>query len=163
MVPTPYFQKSLLRTEPLSNDRTSPEIRLSSEIGQISGSASDGNQSYNALQAVLQKRLAQGLEFQANYTWSKCMSDSIGYYGAGGAVGSQSAYWQNEYNAASEWGPCFYDVQQHFRGYVTYDLPFGRSRTFGKNMNRFVDACCRRMAGERNSELHGGFPLTIMR
>jgi hypothetical protein len=88
---------------------------LQDELGQISGTASSGNQKYNALQVVVQKRLAGGLSFQANYTWSKCMSDAIGYYGAGGQSGSQSAYFQNEYDYASEWGPCFYDVKHVFR------------------------------------------------
>ena len=134
---------------------------LVSEIGQISGSAASGNQSYNALQAVFQKRLARGLEFQANYTWSKCMSDAIGYYGAGGQSGSQSAYFQNEYNAASEWGPCFYDVKSVFSGFVTYDLPFGRNRTFGKNMNKVVDAFVGGWQVNAIPSWHSGFPLTI--
>src|SRR6185437_592587 len=140
MVATPYLQKQLLANGTVVN---SPYLSgnpvLQKEIGQISGTASDGNQSYNALQAVFQRRLAQGLSFQANYTWSKCMEDSIGYYGAGGQSAPASAYWQNLYNKKSEWGPCFFDASQIFSGYVTYDLPFGRNRMFGKNMNRILD------------------------
>ena len=37
--------------------------------------------SYNALQAVLQKRLANGLEGQVAYTWSHCLTNNSGYYG----------------------------------------------------------------------------------
>ena len=84
MVATPYFQNRLL---PNGTVQQSPYLAgnpgLVSQIGQISGTSSSGNQSYNALQAVFQKRLSQGLSFQANYTWSRCMSDSIGYYGSG--------------------------------------------------------------------------------
>src|SRR6185437_10864055 len=67
MVATPYLQKQLLPDGSVAN---SPYLSgnpvLQSEIGQISGTASNGNQSYNALQAVFQRRLAQGLSFQAN-------------------------------------------------------------------------------------------------
>ena len=67
------------------------------------------------------------------------MSDAIGYYGAGGQSGSQSAYWQNVYDAAAEWGPCFYDVTHVFTGNVVYDVPCGRGRRFGKDLNRAVN------------------------
>lgn len=134
---------------------------IQNEITQISGSATDGTQSYNALQLVFQKRLSQGLQFQANYTWSKCMGSSIGYYGAGGQSGSQSAYFQNEYNAAAEWGPCFYDVEHVFSGYVTYELPFGRNRMFGSNVNKVVNAVLGDWQVSAIPSFRGGFPLTI--
>ena len=41
----------------------------------------NGNQSYNALQATLQRRFANGLQGQVAYTYSKCMTDSTGFYG----------------------------------------------------------------------------------
>jgi hypothetical protein len=166
MVATPYFQKQLLPNGTVVNGPyLAGNPALYNQIGQISGTASDGNQSYNALQVVLQRRLAQGLSLQANYTWSRCMTDSIGYYGVSGAAGAQSAaasaYWQNLYNKASEWGPCFYDVEHIGSGYVTYDLPFGRGRTFGKNMNRALDLVAGGWQVNAIASLHGGFPLTI--
>ena len=33
------------------------------------------NSSYNALEAMLEKRFSHGLQFQAAYTWSKSMDD----------------------------------------------------------------------------------------
>ena len=71
---------------------------LRSEISQISGTCSCANQEYNGLQATLRKRFSAGLEYQVAFTYSKGMSDSIGYYGQGGQAGSQSAYMQNLYN-----------------------------------------------------------------
>ena len=38
------------------------------------------------------------------------MTDSIGYFGAGGQAAPASAYWQNLYDRRAEWGPCYYDV-----------------------------------------------------
>jgi len=40
---------------------------------------------YNALQAVLQKQMSNGLQYQVAYTYSKCMTNNSGYYGSWGA------------------------------------------------------------------------------
>ena len=127
-----------------------------------------GIQSYNALQVVLQRRLANGLELQANYTWSKCLTDSLGYYGlyanaANGAdqSGGNYFYYQNTYNAHADYGPCFYDVTHLVSGFVTYDLPFGRNRTFGKSVNGVVNAVLGDWQINSIFTFHSGFPFTI--
>ena len=162
MVAMPYLQRFL---EPNGTTVNSPYLGgnpvLQGEIGQISGTSSTGNQSYNALQATIQKRLSSGLDFQFAYTWSKCESDSIGYYGAGGQAAPTSAYWQNLYNRKAEWGNCYYDVTHIFTGYISYDLPFGRGRMIGKDMNRFVDAFVGGWQVNAIPSWHGGFPLTV--
>ncbi len=70
---------------------------------------SNSDQKYNALQAVLQKRMSNGLEAQVSYTYSKCMSNSPGYFGTGwGSVGATSSGgqpgWENIYNPRSGLG-----------------------------------------------------------
>lgn len=135
---------------------------LQSEIGHAKLTDSNGNQDYQGLELVFQKRLSNGLELQANYTWSKCMTNSIGYYGAGGQAQGDHWYWQNTYDSAAEWGPCYYDVPQAFNGYVTYDVPFGRGRTFGKNMNPIADSLLGGWQVNAIFNLHSGFPITIL-
>jgi hypothetical protein len=162
MVPMPYLQQQLLpdgTVAPTAFFAGNPA--LVSAVGQVSGTASNGNQTYHALQAVMQKRLSEGLQYSLAYTYSKCMSDAIGYYGAGGQSGSQSAYWQNVYDSAAEWGPCFYDVEHVFTGDVVYDIPFGRGRRFGKNLNRAVNLVAGDWQASAIASFHGGFPLTI--
>ena len=84
MVPMPYAQLELN-----ANGTVTPSPYLSGNPqlagDQISGTASNGNQSYNALQAVLKKSFSNGLEYSVAYTYSKCMTDSSGYYGSWGA------------------------------------------------------------------------------
>jgi len=58
----------------------------------VSGTQSNGTMGYNALQAVLQKQMSNGLQAQVSYTFSKCMSDSTGYYGAWNNALNASAY-----------------------------------------------------------------------
>ena len=107
---------------------------------RVSGTRSNGNMKYNALQAVLQKQMSQGLQYQVSYTFSKCMSDSTGYYGAWSNALSASAYWQNVYDQRAEWAPCYYDATHVISAYAIYDLPFGRGKMLAKNANRAVDA-----------------------
>ena len=163
MVPMPYFQSQLI-----SPGVVAPTIYLSgnptlqSEITQISGTASNGDQSYNALQAVFQKRLSKGLEYNVAYTYSKCMTNSSGYYGSwGGGAVPTSPYFQNLYDMKAEWGPCYYDAAHTLSSYVTYDLPFGRDRQFGRDMNPVVNAILGDWQVNAIVLLHTGFPLTI--
>ena len=51
-----------------------------------------------------------------------------------------SPYLQNLYDQSAEWGPCYYDSTHVLTSYATYDLPFGRDRQFGKDMNPVVNA-----------------------
>src|SRR5258708_16580219 len=162
MVPMPYFQRQLL-----SDGTTIPSPFLSgnpgiqNQIGQISGTASNGYQKYNSLQIVAQRRFDEGLSVQGNYTWYKCIEDSIGYYGAGGQSAPPSAYWQNLYDKTHERGLCFFDVTHNFSGYVTYDLPFGRNRKFGQHWSRALDAVAGGWQVNALAGFHNGFPLTI--
>jgi hypothetical protein len=162
MVPMPYFQRYLN-----PDGTTSPSPFLSgnpalANIAQISGTASNGNQRYDALQVVLQKRLSDGLQYQFAYTYSKCMTNSSGYYGSwGGQTTPTSPYWQNLYDMGAEWGPCYYDVTHVLSSYAVYELPVGRNKKFGRDLNRGVDAV---IGGWQTSGIfswHGGFPLTI--
>ncbi|HLV88302.1 MAG TPA: TonB-dependent receptor [Candidatus Sulfotelmatobacter sp.] len=105
----------------------------------VSGTKSNGNMKYNALQAVLQKQMTHGLQYQVSYTFSKCMSDSTGYYGAWSNALSASAYWQNVYDQRAEWAPCYYDATHVISAYAIYDLPFGRGKMLGKNVNGAVN------------------------
>jgi hypothetical protein len=42
--------------------------------------AAIGNMRYDALQAALQKHFSSGLQGQVAYIFSKCMTNSIGYF-----------------------------------------------------------------------------------
>jgi hypothetical protein len=134
---------------------------LQNEIGAAKLTASVGNQDYQALQVSFQKRLSDGLEFLANYTYSKCLTNSIGYYGDGGQASTSIYYWPNTYDGKSQWGPCYYDVTHAFNGYVTYDIPFGHGRKFGSRVNGVVNAIAGGWQVNTILSFRGGFPYTI--
>ena len=69
---------------PASTSRATPPCWRISR--RFPGPSSAGFQTYHALQAVLQKRISNGLEGQVAYTWSHCMSNNSGYYGSWGSA-----------------------------------------------------------------------------
>ncbi len=162
VVAQPYLQKQLLPNGTvIPSPYLSGNPTLQKDIGNISGTEASGNQEYDALQATLQKRLSNGLSGQVAYTYSKCMTDSIGFYGEGSQAATTSAYSQNLYNRAAEWGPCYYDVTHNVTAFLSYDLPFGRGRQFGTDMNKAVNAFVGGWQVNGILSFHGGFPLTI--
>ena len=174
MVPMPYFQRQLFTNSapagctpvPKSTSCTLPSPFLSgnpqlASIAQISGTSSIGRQVYHGLQANILRRTNRGLEYQASYTWSKGMSDAIGYYGEGGQAASQSAYWQNLYNPRAEWGPSYFDATHVFTANYVYELPVGRGKHFGSSWNSVTNAFLGNWQTSGIYSFHTGFPLTV--
>jgi hypothetical protein len=149
MVPFDYAQRVLLPnsscatppcTAPSPYFAANPTLyNVLGSSATVSGTKSNGTMRYNSLQAVLQKQMTHGLQYQVSYTFSKCMSDSTGYYGAWNNALSASAYWQNVYDQRSEYAPCYYDATHVISAYAIYDLPFGRGKMLGKNANAVVN------------------------
>lgn len=170
MVPMPYFQLQLLApgvSPTTGKPVTAPSPFLSGNpaldtINQISGTASIGNMSYNALQATWRKRFSQGLTAQVAYTYSKCLTNSSGYYGSwGGQTTPTSPYFQNLYDSKAEWGPCYYDVTNVLSSYAVYELPFGRNKKWGKSWNGVANGFLGNWQAGGILQLHGGYPITI--
>jgi len=127
---------------------------------------SNSDQEYHALQAVLQKRMSNGLQAQIAYTWSKCMSNSPGYFGTGwGSTQATSSGgqpgWENIYNPRQDWGPCYYDQTHVVTSYVTYQLPFGRGKQFGHDMPSALNAVLGNWEIGGIVTLHTGNALTL--
>jgi len=129
-------------------------------VTSISYTDSSATMNYNSLQTSVRKRYAKGLEFLASYTLSKTLSDNLGYYGSGG-VDSQSAYWQNAYDRHADYGPAFFDALHNFVFSGSYDLPFGKGRTYGSNWNRVADSALGGWILGTIYSTHSGFPITV--
>ncbi len=136
---------------------------LLSKISAVLGTASVGAQRYDALQTVLQKRMSSGLLGQLAYTYSKCMTDSAGFWGTSGGQGAASnAYYSDPYNTRLDWGPCYWDVKHVLTGYTVYELPFGKGKKFGNNLNRVAQAVGGNWQVGAILTVRGGFPLTVV-
>jgi len=163
MVPFDYAQRVLL-----PNGTTAPSLyfaknpTLYAVLGSsptVSGTKSNGTMEYNSLQAVLQRQMSHGLQAQVSYTYSKCMTDSSGYYGAWNNAQSSWPYWQNIYDQRAEWAPCYYDATHVVSAYAIYDLPFGRGKQLAGNANSVVNAVIGGWEISPIVEFRTGFPL----
>jgi len=173
MVPMPYLQKQYLGancpTPTTCTPITAPSVFFSgnptfqSDISQISGTASVGEMKYNALQAVFQKRYSAGLEYQVAYTYSKCMTDNSGYYGTWGSSQGVPAnpYYQNLYDPHADYAPCYFDAKHILSSYAVYEIPFGRGKKFGHDVNGVVNAVAGGWSVAPIISVHSGFPLAL--
>jgi hypothetical protein len=153
VVPGPY----LAGNPALKNDGT----------GQVRLNTSTGIQNYHSLQLSAHQRFSRGLAFQVNYSWAKCLTNNQGYYGRyGDSAASQASADVNfqayVYNANLDYGFCDHDVTSVFNGYLTYELPFGHNRTFGKDANKLVNAVLGDWQVNSIFTVHGGFPISML-
>jgi hypothetical protein len=165
MVPMPYLQGTV------NNGVVGPSLfftgnqsGLIGDISGVSGTASVGFQTYSSLQAVLQKRLSHGLEAQLSYTWSHCLTNNSGYYGTFGNANQTTGaapYYQNLYDPHADYASCFFDARNNVSGYATYDLPFGKGKTWGNNMNPVLNAVVGNWQASTIISLHSGFPVAV--
>ena len=164
MVPTPYSQMRLVNGKPAPGVYFQGNPTLLADISTVSGTASTGYMHYNALQAVLQHRLSNGLEGQLAYTWSHCLTNNSGYYGTWGSATQAtpaSPYYQNLYNPAGDYASCYYDTRNLVSAYATYAIPIGRGQRFGGSMNRAANALIGGWQASTIINLHSGFPLAV--
>lgn len=90
---------------------------------------------YNALQATIQKRLSNGVQFNFNYTWSKFLNESESC-----AFNCATAYIQDGYDPGANYGPSSFDIRHMFKGRITYQLPFGYGQQFLSNNSILAEA-----------------------
>ncbi len=129
-------------------------------VTAISGTDSWARSNYHGLQVSARQRLTRGFEFLLSYTLSKTLSDNLGYYGSGG-VATQGAYPSNHYDHRKDYGPAFFDARHNFVWSGTYDLPFGKGRSFGSDLHPVAEAI---LGGWNVSSIlstHSGFPITV--
>jgi hypothetical protein len=83
-----------------------------------------GNSSYHGLNIKVEKRFSHGLNFLANYTYSKFIDDIPTQFEEGAVGGGP----QNLYNRAAEKALSGNDVRNRFVFSSVYELPAGRGR-----------------------------------
>lgn len=99
-------------------------------FSSMTGSTNNAISNYNALQAVLTKRMSYGLQFSTNYTWSHFLDD-MDSSGWGSREGFQN--YQNAYDISQNYSNSNFDIRQMFKGEVVYQLPFGKGKMFMNN------------------------------
>jgi hypothetical protein len=101
------------------------------------------NSSYNSLQLKAEKRLSSGMQLLVSYVWSKSFDDSSADYNnttflSGGSYGTEN-WVQNPFNLKAERSLSWFNTPNVFQLTWVYEMPFGRGKMLGNNMNRWLD------------------------
>ena len=105
---------------------------------------SNGYGNYAAGSAKLEKRYSHGLQFITSYTWSHVMAN------AGTTLsGSTNFGFPNDTNWASGYSSAAWDIRHSFTTGFNYDLPFGKGKQYGGNVNKAVEYVPRKLARQR--------------
>ncbi len=81
-----------------------------------------GISNYYAGLVRIQKRYSYGLNFGANYTWSKLLGN---LNDVGAALGNDNGPYSNYYNRQADYGPLSNDVKHRVSLNTYYEFPFG--------------------------------------
>ena len=93
----------------------------------------EGNSSYNALQMEVTRRLSQGFQVRANYTWSKNLDMNSGLTGA--QANNQAQMIMDRNDLRRDWGPSALNITSQSSISARYELPFGRGKLGGWQVN----------------------------
>ena len=122
----------------------------------LSTTSSFGFGNYDALNVVFEKRYSRGLQFHAAYSWSHAMADSATPLSGSSNIGTPSPR-----NFASEYSSASWDIRHNFTFAFNYDIPFGRGRSYGANMNKAFDTIAGNWHMNGILTLRTGVPYTI--
>jgi hypothetical protein len=123
-----------------------------------------GKANYNALSVKVQKRLSHGLEFLSAYTWSHTFSNSCtpltAPFGCGGGTNGYEGA-PNPENQNSGYANAIWDIRDNFTTGFTYELPVGKGRIYGANMNALANGVVGGWALGGIVTIRTGVPLTL--
>ena len=133
--------------EQFGNDWTDTQDGLDDAVGQnlffhpqygaLATYSSIGHSRYNAGTLSIRERLGTGLTMDFNYTLSHSLDDASGLQTGGGygALFILNPIRQHDWYANSD-----FDIRHLINANAIWEMPFGRGRYFGGNVNRWVDA-----------------------
>jgi hypothetical protein len=118
----------------------------------------EGNSSYNALQVDVRRRLAQGLDFRANYTWSKNLDLNSGLTGAQAQNQAQMILDRND--LPRDWGLAALNITHQASISSHYELPFGQGKRWLNNAGGVASKLINGWQLNGIATLLSGFPFT---
>lgn len=115
-----------------------------SQFTSISSNRFDGTNDYNALQLTVQKRFSGGFSMQANYTWSKLMTDDI-------LLNPQDTQYARSVSPT--------DTPQRFVFSGIWHIPVGNGLRFGSHWHGPLQAVVGGWQGQWIYTLSSGVPI----
>ena len=119
---------------------------------------SNGNASYNALEVDVRRSYANGLQFRANYTWSKNLDNGSALNTSVSA--NTPAFVSVPQLPNLDRGLAATDIRNMASLNGSWDLPFGRNHRFGSNFAPTANTAISGWTLSAISNLQSGFPFT---
>jgi hypothetical protein len=172
-VPNPF--SGLIEGSPDLSGPTIPRWKLMVPYPQYSAGYGTGisssfvpwaNSIYHALQLQLLKRFSQGLQFQFTYVFQKSLDDSslgsAGYSFLTGGTATAAANARDPNNLRLDRSLSAYSIPQIAQASFVYQLPFGRNRRFGRDMNVWLDALAGGWQVNAIYRVDNGLPVQLL-
>jgi hypothetical protein len=107
-----------------------------------------------------ERRFSKGLSVLASYAWSRSNDNVIGLSLAGASQIASVSGAQNAYNLNGEWSLSTQDVPNRFTTAITYELPFGKGKTF-LNGSRALNLIVGGWSANAFGVIQTGYPLSV--
>jgi hypothetical protein len=127
-------------------------------LGSGNTQVSDGLSSYQALQLDLTHRLSKGLQFRANFTWSKNMD--IQTEASNTQATNDPPAVEHNYDPKADWGPSAADATRLASVSAIYDLPIGRGKAWLSSVSGAADKLASGWQVNSIVTLVSGLPIT---
>jgi hypothetical protein len=136
-----------VQTYNLAQNPWYPKYSYMQEVNNI------GNGNYNAMLVKFQRQFIHGLSIMANYTWQKAMSDAT--------EGSNGTLNQDKSCFRCDWGPTTSNAPQSLVISAVAEVPVGRGRYVGTDMNRVLDGVVGGWSVDAIATMQKGFPFWV--
>jgi len=117
-----------------------------------------GASKYNSLQVKLEKRFSLGLSANVSYVWSKTID--IGRNGNNNSGTATSI--EDAFDLAGEYSISSLDIPHRFVASFSYELPFGRRKTLGKDWSGLRQALAGGWQVSGTVTRQSGSPISIV-
>ncbi|MDQ6663401.1 MAG: carboxypeptidase regulatory-like domain-containing protein, partial [Acidobacteriota bacterium] len=122
----------------------------------LSTTSTFGYGNYAAGSVKLEKRYSSGLQFLTSYVWAHALANSgTPLSGANGFGVPNPLDFSSAYSSAA------WDIRHSFTTAFNYDIPFGKGKRFGGNLNRAADIVAGNWHANGILTLRTGQPYTV--
>jgi hypothetical protein len=142
-----------------------PFAYFADQYDSLAAISSIGRSNYHAMLLTLRKRYSGGTQFDINYTLSK--SEDLGSQVERGSAfgnfsnGGSSGFLINSFDPELNWGISDFDVRHQFNLNGLAELPFGRGKRWGGNVNTFTNHLIGDWSVAGLMRLTSGFPFNV--
>ncbi len=142
------------------NENPANFIRFPSFARGSSYASSEANSHYHSLQTKFTKRMSRGLNLLATYTWAKTLTNA-GDLLNGGNIGGFRAPDLPGFGIQGDFGLASFHVEHAFAFSGTYELPWGRGRSYLTDVGGVAEAFLGGWSINWITTLYAGQPQTI--